>query len=402
MDYYSRHIEAALRRAVESFPVVLLTGPRQVGKTTLLEHLREEGRRYVTLDDIVVRSQAREDPALFIRQYPPPVLIDEIQYAPDLLSYVKMEVDRRKQNNLYWLTGSQQFHLMANVTESLAGRVAIVNLLGMSWREKEKLPGPDAPALLDAAGPTGAAVRQGTPEELFGTIWQGGFPALVSGVSGDWELYYRSYLQTYVQRDVRDLKNIGDLEQFTRFLRSCAARTSQVLNLSDLADDVDVSVKTIKSWLSVLEASYQIYILRPHFDNRLKRLIKAPKLYFLDTGFCCYLTGWLQPEALQHGAMAGPMFETFVIGELLKRYWNHLKEAPLRYYRDREKREIDLLVETEREIYPIEVKLGATPRSEWIDAFGCIRGYARGGVVCQADSIREIRNRVHVLPWTVL
>ena len=192
------------------------------------------------------------------------------------------------------------------------------------------------------------------------------------------------------------------LDQFTRFVRSCAARTSQVLNLSTIADDVDVSVKTVKSWLSVLEASFQIYILRPYFNNRLKRLIKAPKLYFLDTGFCCYLTGWLQPEALQHGAMAGQMFETFVIGELLKRYWNHLKEAPLHYYRDREKQEIDLVVEEEREIYPMEVKLGATPRKDWTDSFECIREYARGGVVCQARSILEIRDRVHALPWTVL
>jgi predicted AAA+ superfamily ATPase len=201
---------------------------------------------------------------------------------------------------------------------------------------------------------------------------------------------------------VRDLKNIGDLEQFTRFVRSCAARTSQVLNLSVIADDVDISVKTAKSWLSVLEASFQVFILRPYFSNRLKRLVKAPKLYFLDTGFCCYLTRWVDPQVLQNGAMAGALFETFVVVELLKRYWNHLRNAPLHYYRDREKREIDVVVEESRMLHPFEIKLGATPRSEWVESFRCLRGSAQGGVICQVDSVREIRNRVYALPWTVL
>jgi len=370
MTYSRRTLEERLTEASSQFPVLLLTGPRQVGKTTLLTHLAEANRRIVTLDDPILRGLANDDPALFLQRFTPPLLIDEVQYAPGLLSHIKMAVDQSKQPGAFWLTGSQQFHLMQGVSETLAGRVAIINLLGFSRREAEGqgidrppfLPGRDAPPESTSAG----------IQEVFERIWLGSFPALVTGQVSDRDLFYSSYVQTYLQRDVRDLAQVGNQQAFVRFLRACAARTGQLLNLSNLARDVDVSVPTARNWLSILEASFQVFLLRPYYNNVTKRLVKTPKLYFLDTGLCAYLTEWSSPETLAAGAMSGAIFETHVVVEILKSWWHQMRSPRLYFYRDRDGREVDLLFAQDGTLFPIEIKLGASPKSSWVRAFRAI------------------------------
>jgi len=386
--YYARLSETGIKEASEQFPVILLTGPRQVGKTTVLQHLCGDDRRYVTLDDLAHRALANEDPALFLQKYPPPILIDEIQYAPSLLPYIKMDVDTKRVPGAYWLTGSQQFVLMQGITESLAGRVAIMNLLGFSGREKVRgdlSPEPFLPTEANLASRS-RSPRPTNVRTIFQEIWKGSFPALLVGEVSDKELFFSSYLQTYIERDVRDLAQIGNQASFVRFLKVSAARTGQLLNISELARDVDVSVATAKSWLGILEASYQVLLLPPYHSNITKRLVKAPKLYFLDTGFCSYLTGWSSPETLASGAMAGPIFETWVLGEIVKSWWHRLKLPALYYYRDRDGREIDFLIAQDQYLYPIEAKLGATPRPEWIRTFKTLERFAGergpGAVIC--------------------
>ena len=290
--YVPRTLEPAVTKASEQFPVVLLTGAGQVGKTTLLKHLSQGTRSYVTLDDPLVLSLAKADPALFMQRFPPPVLIDEIQYAPELLPYIKMAADGASQPGLFWLTGSQQFHLMQGVSESLAGRVAVLHLLGLSRRELIGQ-GLDAPPFLPTPDEIARRSAQGprlTLQEFYRRIWRGALPAIALNDSVDRDLFYSSYVQTYLQRDVRALARVGDELAFLRFLRAAAARTGQLLNLADLARDADVAPNTAKSWLSILQTSAIIYLLEPYHSNLSQRLVKAPKLYFLDTGLATYLT----------------------------------------------------------------------------------------------------------------
>ncbi|MFC1573014.1 ATP-binding protein [Candidatus Eisenbacteria bacterium] len=386
--YFHRTLEDRWLEASGQFPVLLLTGPRQIGKTTLLQHLCENGRHYVSLDDPALRTLAREDPALFLQRFPPPALIDEIQYAPELLPLIKMEVDARRQPGDFWLTGSQQFQMMQGITESLAGRVAIVNLLGFSLREATRRAADLSPFL-----PTEACLNERAPtamvldlDKLYDVIWQGSMPTLIAGPVRDRDLFFSSYLQTYLQRDVRDLTQVGDQDAFVKFLKACAARTGQLLNLSELARDVDVTVPTAKSWLSVLVASMQIHLLQPYHSNVTKRLVKRPKLYFLDTGLSAYLTEWSSAETLANGAMAGPILETFVLSEILKSWWHRVATPHIYYYRDRDGREIDFVFVRDQRLHPLEVKRSATPRREWLQAFSALRRLPEetgtGGVVC--------------------
>ena len=406
--FYAREMSASCEAASGQFPVLLVTGPRQVGKTTLLQQLAGGKRRYVTLDDPSIRVLAQTDPALFLERYEPPVLIDEIQYAPELLPLIKMVVDRQQRTGLFWLTGSQQFHLMKGVSETLAGRVAILSLLGFSGRERRRcafapqafLPTKQRLEQREASAPALSLKR------LYGDIWSGSLPALVTRQIRDRDLFYGSYLQTYLQRDVKDLTQVGDEARFVRFLKACAARTGQMLNMTDLARDADVAVNTAKDWLSILQGSFQVLLLPPYHTNVTKRLVKRPKLYFLDTGLCAYLTEWSSPETLEAGAMSGAILETYVVAEVLKSWWNRGKRPPIYYYRDKDGREIDLLLMQDQAVYPVEIKKSASPRPEWAHTFTALDRLeptrSDGAIVCLCRERLPLGDRVAAIPVGLL
>ena len=403
VTYYPRALERAVQTVNRGFPALLVTGPRQSGKTTLLRHVAGEGRTYVSLDDPASRGLAKEDPRLFLERYAAPVLIDEIQYAPGLLPYIKMAIDENRTPGAFWLTGSQQFQMMKGVTESLAGRIGILNLLGFSQRERTRGTLDVAPFL-----PTREALasRQAVPSEdsaaIFRRIWEGSFPGLISDETVERGLFMSSYVQTYLERDVRDLSQVGDLDDFARFVRACAARSAQLLNLSELARDVDVKVATAKNWLSVLRASFQVYLLQPYHSNLTKRLVKTPKLYFLDTGLMAHLTDWPSPESLASGAMAGAAFETYVVSEIVRSWWHRGEQPPLYYYRDKDKREIDLVFDTAGKLFPVEIKRSATVKRDWAKSFVALERLGKpvgeGAVVCLVPETVPISREVDAIP----
>jgi hypothetical protein len=406
--YTPRTLEPWFRQASRQFPVMLVTGARQVGKTTFLQHLREKSRAYVTLDDPLVWRLAKEDPALFMQRFPPPVLIDEIQYAPELLPYLKMEVDRDRKPGRFWLTGSQQFHLMRGISESLAGRVGIVQLLGLSRQEatgRARESKPFLPRPKDVAD-RAASAKPLKLKPLFRAIWRGSFPEMALKDQTDRDLFYNSYVQTYLQRDIRDLARVGDELAFLRFLRAAAARSGRMLNMAELARDADVAPNTAKHWLSILRASGVVYLLEPYHTNVTKRLLKTPKLYFLDTGLCAYLTEWSSPETLEAGAASGAIFETWVVGELLKSWWHAGRSAPFYFARDKDGREIDLLIVQDGKAYPIEIKKTASPGPEDVRHFALVENLglplASGGLVCLAEQSLPMGKNVVSIPVGVV
>ena len=398
--YIKRTITNILRKASAQFPVLLITGPRQVGKTTCLRHSAGPERTYVTLDDPQARILATEDPGLFLQRFAPPVLIDEIQYAPELLPLIKIAVDSHGNKGDYWLTGSQQFHLMSNVSESLAGRVGILQLLGFSARE-----------LADGAGErSGFSPQNFRPAgdkalglmDLYQRIWRGCFPAIAIDDEMDRDLFYGSYVQTYLQRDVKSLMNVGNETAFMKFLRAAAARTGQMLNIADMARDVDIAPNTAKKWLSVLEASGLVFLLEPFHSNLTKRLVKAPKLYFLDTGLAAYLTQWSSPQTAEAGAMSGAFFETWALAEIIKSYWHAGKSAPIYYYRDTDKGEIDLLIVQDGTISPVEIKKTSAPGKKDVRHFSLLKKLKMpigpGAVLCMTQSPMPITETVQAVP----
>jgi predicted AAA+ superfamily ATPase len=406
--YVPRTIESFLGTATRQFPVLLVTGARQVGKTTFLKHLAKKDRTYITLDDPLVRTLAKEDPALFFQRFQPPLLIDEIQYAPELLPHIKLEVDRNRKQGLFWLTGSQHFHLMKGVSESLAGRVGVVQLLGLSRRElagqsRESRPFLPTPHKVRGRIKTGKKLLL---KDLYRLIWRGTFPKIALDEKINRDLFYGSYIQTYIQRDIRDLARVGDEMSFLRFLRAAAARTGQMLNLTELARDSDVAPNTAKSWLSILETSGIAYLLQPYHSNVTQRLVKTPKLYMLDTGLCAYLTEWSSPETLAAGAMSGPILETWIIAELLKSYWHNGRHAPFYFYRDKDQKEIDLLILQNGIAYPLEFKKTASPTKEDVRHFRALEKLkmpiGSGGVICLAEQNLPITPSTQSIPVTAL
>lgn len=360
--YIQRAIEETILSISRTFPVLLMTGPRQVGKTTLLKKLAGQERKYVTLDHPAVRELAVTEPELFLQRYAPPVMIDEIQYAPQLLPYIKIAADQNKKMGDYWLTGSQMFHVMRDVSESLAGRVGIVNLLGLSNNELSATGSSifttDPNRLMErlkSAKPLGLGA-------VFQRIFTGAMPRLYEEPNTDWEEFYASYVQTYIQRDIRDLTQVADELSFFRFLRIIAARTGTMVNYDSIANEAEISAPTAKQWLSLLISSGIVALIEPYHNNLLKRVVKAPRMYFLDTGLCAYLTQWNSAEALEAGAMSGTFFETWVVSEIYKSFLNEGKRPPLFYYRDSNKKEIDLIIYQNNTLYPIEIKKSAAPK----------------------------------------
>lgn len=367
MAYIKRAAEASIQKFSNMFPVLLVTGPRQVGKTTVLQKLAQDQkemgieRKYVTLDDPDVRYLAKKDPALFLQRYSPPVLIDEIQYATELLPYIKMSVDRSRQKGDYWLTGSQAFRLMKNVSESLAGRVCIVNLLGLSDAEIYQTPSEPFSTDTDFLMKRISVAKPRGLNEIYQRIFKGSMPELYAEKTIDWDIYYRSYVDTYLQRDIRDLAQVADEMQFYNFMTVVAAHTSRPVVYQELASAAGISAPTAKKWLSILVSSHIVALVQPYHNNVLKRVVKMPLLHFLDTGLVAYLLRWGTPEALERGAMSGAIFESYVFSEIYKSYLNAGKEPPIFYYRDKDQREIDLLLYQNGILSPVEIKKAASP-----------------------------------------
>lgn len=406
--YIKRYIETAIEEIDAHFKVLYVSGPRQVGKTTVLQHLaKKRNMAYVTLDDLRLRSLAQKDPALFIESFSSPLFIDEVQYAPELFSYIKLKVDQKHVNGQYWLTGSQHLSLMQGLKESLAGRVGILALLGLSRAEEEKRKQSAEPFLPAIQHLKQHQKQNLSPASVFSRIFRGTFPVLVTDPDMPLEPFYGSYVQTYLDRDVRDLFGVEKMSSFQTFLGLCAARTGQVLNVSDLARDAGVSVHAAKSWLSILEASGLVYFLQPFFANISKRLIKAPKMYFLDTGLAAYLTKWPDAVTLQHGSMAGAMFETYVVSEIVKSYLLRGLKPPLYYVRTQEGTEIDLLIQKGDTFHPLEVKMTASPHEDDARAISFMekhmkRTFKHGAIISLTDTPFPLTATVSVLPVSVI
>ena len=408
--YITRHMEKPVMELNEQYPVLLLTGPRQVGKTTMLEHLIEvegKGRKKVSLDDLTLRELAKTDPKMFFQLYQPPLLIDEVQYAPELFPYINIMVDERHQPGDFWLTGSQLFKMMEGVQESLAGRVALLHLSPLSQSEIMKRP-PEPPFSLEL--PLLSERQNGrqmlnTPE-VFQRIHQGGMPALVTGTYSNASIFYSSYIDTYMERDVRRLSNDIDSLKFLRFLRSVAARTSQQVNYKGIADDAEIDQTTAKNWLHVLEALGIIFLLEPYSNNVLKRTVSTPKLYFYDSGIVCYLTRWSSPETAMEGAMSGALLENYTVAEIIKTYQNAGQEPFLYYYRDKDAREIDLILERDGKLFPIEIKKMASPPKKLTKVFDLIdksplqRG--TGAILCMADQLGAFDQNNLIVPISLI
>lgn len=407
--FVPRTLSGLLEKAAKGFPATLVTGPRQSGKTTLLRSHFGATHRYVSLEAPHVRERALADPVGFLGDHPPPVILDEIQHAPALLSYLQVAIDEDRRPGRWLLSGSQSFPLLQGTSESLAGRVAILTLLPLSWNEIQRRPRAEdsVDTVLDElleARPAGAA---SSPLNLGQWLLRGGFPQLWSDPGVDPQLWLASYVQTYLERDVRSVLGVRDLGAFQTFLRLAAARTAQVLNLVDLARDVGVSPPTIRQWLSVLEASHQVFLLRPHFENLGKRLVKTPKLYWLDTGLVCFLLGLKDEDAVLQGPMAGPLFETAVVAELAKLFYHRGLPPALWYWRSRDGWEVDVLAELRGKLHPVEVKATSTPRpthAENVVRWRSLAGDRAGNglLVTRAEEASALVPGVRVLPWSLL
>lgn len=407
--YLERSLRPLLERAAATFPAVLVSGPRQSGKTTLLRTAFARSHRYVSLEASDLRERAEADPRGFLADHPPPVILDEIQHVPRLLTYIQTAIDEDRRPGRWLLSGSQSFPLLAGASESLAGRVALLSLLPLSLAELAGHPGEPASLESYLEGLLTARAGPGSPPPFGLVDWvlRGAYPELWARPEVDRRLWLGSYIQTYLERDVRGVLGVRNLGAFQRFLRLAALRTGQVLNATDLARDVGVSPPTIREWLSVLEASHQILLLQPYFENLGKRLIKAPKLYFLDTGVATFLAGLHDAAAVLEGPLAGALFETAVVAELAKAFSHRGLTREMWFWRVREGTEVDLLLAHRGRLLPLELKLTRTPRpalaapiARWREEVGERAG--AGLVVCQAEQPGQLLPGVRALPWWCL
>ena len=403
MKYYRRSIEQVINEYKEQFPILLLTGPRQVGKSTLFKELFQSEYKYFSLDDPILKEQLINDPRLFLKNNPEKLIIDEIQYAPSIFPYLKMKVDENREDGMYLMTGSQAFVLMKNVSETLAGRVGILELQGISLREQFNIEF-NKPFIPNEEYISEREKNMTEYTDLWQRIHRGYMPELVFNDKKKWEFFYSSYVQTYIERDVRDLINISDESKFLKFMISLASRSGELLNYGAVANEVGVSNETVKRWVSVLRTSRIIYLMEPYFNNHLKRVIKTPKIYFMDVGLLAYLTKWPTPETLANGAKAGNIFETFVVSEIIKSYLNAgIINPPIYFYRDKDKKEIDLIIEEAEKIYPIEIKMSASPDKEMAKNFSVLKGkidkeIGTGIIICQYDNKVYLSEDILVLP----
>lgn len=408
MGYIKRTLENCILEISKDYSCLLLIGPRQVGKTTMLEHLMEgTARQKVTLDDAENRRLARNDPELFLELHPAPVLIDEVQYAPELFPYIKIKVDNGAAPGSYWLTGSQAFQLMENVQESLAGRTAVIHMSALSQSEMygDGLTMPLSLSL-EKLNERKSHLVPCTAADLYGRIWNGGMPGHRSGRYTDRDVFYGSYVETYINRDVTDMIPGVDKLLFADFIRAAACRAGQMLNVHDIAQDVCISDDTAKRWLQVLEKSEVIFYLRPYSNNLLKRTVKTPKMYFFDTGLVAYLTRYSSPEILMNGAINGAILENYVVSEIRKTWRNQAKECQLHYYRDKDTNEIDMVFEADGELHPLEIKKSANPGTELASAFKVLDkgSVARGtgAIVCLREELSAIDRNTFILPiWMI-
>lgn len=407
MAYINRDLEEKIKDASKEYACILITGARQVGKSTILKQLMEENREVVLLDDIEERKLASKDPALFLQMHSLPILIDEVQYAPELFSYIKMAIDKGAAPGSFWLTGSQPFKLMELAQESLAGRIAIIHMPPLSQHE---IYGKDRSepfsVNLENLKRRAKINKPADLKEIYGRIWSGSLPGHISGKYTDRDLFYSSYLQTYIERDVKEIADIDDTMLFSDFIRSAACRSGQMLNISDIARDVGVSNDTAKRWLKILEKSDIIFFLRPYSNNLLKRTIKTPKMYFFDTGLVAYLTRYSSPEVLANGAINGAILENYVVSEIIKTYHNNAKECLIWYYRDTNSNEIDLVIESDGMRHPIEIKRTASPGTELIKPFKLLdraslpRG--KGAIICMKETLSAVDSDNYIVPiWMI-
>ncbi len=391
MKYIKRELERKFLKLNDFFKVVLVTGARQVGKTTMLKHLAEgSDRTYVTMDNAMARELAQKDPVLFFQTYKPPILIDEVQKAPELFEQIKLICDEREEKGLIWLTGSQQYKMMKRVRETLAGRIGILELFSLSAREKAGLPFEEE---LDFSLDTLRKRQNKMPKNdiinVFNHIWEGGMPQVQGADEELRQEYFNSYVDTYLMRDVTEAGGITDTVKFRKFLVGCASLVAEQVNYATLAEAADIAQTTAKEWLNVLQGLHIVYLLAPYFNNELKRLSKTPKLYFCDTGLCAYLSMWLTSDTLRNGAANGHYYENYVVMELVKNYAYSKEKANLTYYRDSNAKEIDLFIEENHTIHPLEIKKSAKPDSREVKKYSVIDKAAlnrgKGGIVCMCE-----------------
>ena len=399
--YIRRHIESVISECLQQFPVLLVTGPRQVGKTTLLQFVCKK-YEYVTFDDPLVLREAIEETNLFLKNNEPPLLIDEVQYAPEIFRYLKMYVDKHKIKGSFALTGSQAFELMKNVSETLAGRMAIIELKGLSLRE---IHGVEfyRPFVPNEEYMEERKKYLSDYSNLWETIHRGSMPELQDKTIY-WDRYYSSYVKTYIEKDVRQIVSISDELKFIKFLTALAVRCGELLNFNAIANEVETSADTIKRWLSILQTSGIIFLLEPYSNNILKRVVKTPKVYFYDSGLVCYLARWTSPDTTRTGAQAGSIFENFVVSEILKSHLNAGKTiSSIYYYRDRDQREIDVVIEEDGKLYPIEVKMTGNPTKAMGKHFSALDNIPDkirqpGIILCQYDKKLYLKEDVIALP----
>ncbi|MDC7293024.1 ATP-binding protein [Butyrivibrio sp. DSM 10294] len=410
MRYIERDLKSKIIELNKEYSAILITGARQVGKSTLFETImkeQSEEREVVTLDDLEARALAKKDPAMFLQIHEPPVMIDEVQYAPELFSYIKIAIDKGAAPGSFWLTGSQAFKLMDLAQESLAGRVAILRLPPLSQHEAYGKDDSKPFAVdLNELKKRKKTHAPASMDEIYERIWMGGMPGLISGKFTDRDVYYSSYIQTYIERDVSDLIQGVDKLLFRDFIRSAASRIGEVLNIHAIAGDVGINDDTAKRWLQVLEKSEVITLLRPYSNNLLHRTIKTPKLYFFDTGLVAYLTKYSSPEILANGALAGHILENYVVMEIIKSYKNAAKDCLFWYYRDKDNKEVDMILESDGMLHPIEVKRSVNPGTELVGAFSILdrattpRGC--GAIICMRPELSAVDSSNLIVPvWYI-